>query len=71
MQVQTFNELPGRNRRFPSKGEARKMVQGSWVSVNRSKIDNLQFNIDGSLLLPDEITCWYRKTKELLPGKAV
>lgn len=36
---------------FPSKGEARKMVQGGGVSINRKKIDNIQFNIDPSLLL--------------------
>lgn len=36
---------------FPSKGEARKMVLGGGVSINRKKIDNIQFNIDPSLLL--------------------
>jgi tyrosyl-tRNA synthetase len=36
---------------FPSKGEARKMIQGGGVSINRKKIDNLQFTIDNSLLL--------------------
>ena len=36
---------------FPSKGEARKMVQGGGVSVNRKKMDNVQATIDNSLLL--------------------
>ena len=36
---------------FPSKGEARKTVQGGGVSINRKKIDNIQFPIDSSLLL--------------------
>lgn len=36
---------------FPSKGEARKMVQGGGVSINRKKIDNAQLAIDNSLLL--------------------
>lgn len=36
---------------FPSKGEARKMVQGGGVSVNRKKMDNAQATIDNSLLL--------------------
>ena len=36
---------------FASKGEARKMVQGGGVSINRKKIDNLQLTIDNSLLL--------------------
>ena len=36
---------------FASKGEARKMVQGGGVSINRKKIDNMQLTIDNSLLL--------------------
>lgn len=36
---------------FPSKGEARKMVQGRGISVNRKKIDDVQFTINSSLLL--------------------
>jgi len=36
---------------FPSKGEARKMVQGGGVSINRNKIDNIQLAIDKSFLL--------------------
>ena len=36
---------------FPSKGEARKLVQGGGVSINRKKIDNVQFVIENSLLL--------------------
>jgi tyrosyl-tRNA synthetase len=36
---------------FPSKGEARKMVQGGGVSINRNKIDNIQSVIDKGFLL--------------------
>jgi len=36
---------------FPSKGEARKMLQNGGVSINRKKVDNLQLIIDNSLLL--------------------
>ena len=36
---------------FPSKGEARKMVQGGGVSINRKKIENAQLALDPSLLL--------------------
>ncbi|WP_276480939.1 tyrosine--tRNA ligase [Paraflavitalea pollutisoli] len=36
---------------FPSKGEARKTVQGGGVSINRKKVDNIQQLIDNSLLL--------------------
>jgi tyrosyl-tRNA synthetase len=36
---------------FVSKGEARKMLQGGGVSINRKKIDNMQLTIDNSLLL--------------------
>ncbi|MBO9564585.1 MAG: tyrosine--tRNA ligase [Niastella sp.] len=36
---------------FPSKGEARKTVQGGGVSINRKKVDNIQLTIENSLLL--------------------
>ncbi len=36
---------------LPSKGEARKMVQGGGISINRKKIDNPGFKVDSSLLL--------------------
>ncbi len=36
---------------FPSKGEARKTVQGGGVSINRNKVENIFFSVDASLLL--------------------
>jgi tyrosyl-tRNA synthetase len=36
---------------FPSKGEARKTIQGGGVSVNRKKVSDVQMPIDNSLLL--------------------
>ncbi|OQP51225.1 tyrosine--tRNA ligase [Niastella populi] len=36
---------------FPSKGEARKMVQGGGVSINRRKVEDVQLTVDSSLLL--------------------
>jgi tyrosyl-tRNA synthetase len=36
---------------FPSKGEARKTVQGGGVSINRKKIEGIDFKIETSLLL--------------------
>ena len=36
---------------FPSKGEARKIVQGGGISINRKKIDNTQLSVDNTLLL--------------------
>lgn len=36
---------------FPSKGEARKMVQGGGVSINRKKADGIDMKLDASLLL--------------------
>jgi len=39
---------------FPSKGEARKMVQGGGVSINRKKISDIQITIDNSFLLHEK-----------------
>ncbi len=36
---------------FPSKGEAKKMVLGGGISINRNKVDSLQYSIDSILLL--------------------
>ena len=39
---------------FPSKGEARKMIQNGGVSINRKKVDGVQLTVDSSLLLHDQ-----------------
>jgi len=36
---------------FPSKGEARKMIQGGGVSVNKIKAENINYKVDASHLL--------------------
>jgi tyrosyl-tRNA synthetase len=36
---------------FPSKGEARKTIQGGGVSINRKKVEGIDFKVDESLLL--------------------
>jgi tyrosyl-tRNA synthetase len=36
---------------FPSKGEARKMIQNGGISINRRKIDGVQMTVDSSMLL--------------------
>ncbi len=39
---------------FPSKGEARKMLQGGGVSINRRKMTDLQMPVNSALLLHDK-----------------
>jgi tyrosyl-tRNA synthetase len=39
---------------FPSKGEARKTVQGGGVSINRKKVEGIESKVDSSLLLHNE-----------------
>jgi len=39
---------------FPSKGEARKTVQGGGVSINRKKVEGIDYRLDPSLLLHDQ-----------------
>lgn len=36
---------------LPSKGEARKLIQGGGISINRKKVESLEYSIDPSLLL--------------------
>ncbi|HVG12956.1 MAG TPA: tyrosine--tRNA ligase [Flavisolibacter sp.] len=39
---------------LPSKGEARKMIQNGGVSINRKKVEGVDFKLDASLLLHNE-----------------
>jgi len=39
---------------FPSKGEARKTLQGGGVSINRKKVGDIQMKIDPSILLHEK-----------------
>ena len=39
---------------FPSKGEARKTVLGGGVSINRKKVEGIDFKIDSSILLHNQ-----------------
>jgi tyrosyl-tRNA synthetase len=39
---------------FPSKGEARKLVQGGGVSINRQKVDSIDLKLDSGFLLHEQ-----------------
>src|SRR5260221_134267 len=39
---------------FPSKGEARKLIQGGGVSINRKKVEDVKLSIDKSMLLQNK-----------------
>src|ERR1700759_3821125 len=39
---------------FASKGEARKMIQNGGISINRLKVENIQFAVNAKLLLHDK-----------------
>ena len=54
---------------FPSKGEARKTIQGGGVSINRKKVDNIEMKIDTSLLLHEKYILVQKGKKNLPPGK--
>lgn len=56
---------------FPSKGEARKTVQGGGVSINRKKVDDIQFNVDTSLLLHGQYMLVQKGKKHFYLVKAV
>jgi tyrosyl-tRNA synthetase len=56
---------------FPSKGEARKMVQGGGVSINRKKVENVQAMVDASLLLHGKYLLIQKGRKNYYLVKAV
>lgn len=56
---------------FSSKGEARKMVQGGGISINRKKEDNVQLAIDNSFLLHNTYILVQKGKKNYYLVKAV
>lgn len=56
---------------FPSKGEARKMVQNGGVSINRKKVEDIQLSIDPSLLLHNKYVLVQKGKKNYYLVKAV
>jgi tyrosyl-tRNA synthetase len=56
---------------FPSKSEARKMIQNGGVSINRKKISDIQMIIDSSLLLHEKYLLVQKGKKNYYLGKLV
>ncbi|WP_447640969.1 MULTISPECIES: tyrosine--tRNA ligase [Chitinophagaceae] len=56
---------------FPSKGEARKMVQGGGVSINRNKMTDIQLNMSTVNLLHDRYLLIQKGKKNYYLVKAV
>jgi len=56
---------------FPSKGEARKMIQNGGVSLNRKKVDSIQLTVDSSFLLHDQYVLVQKGKKNYYLVKAV
>ena len=56
---------------FPSKGEARKNVQGGGVSINRKKVEGIDFKIETSLLLHNQYLLVQKGKKNYYLVKAV
>lgn len=56
---------------FPSKGEARKMVQGGGVSINRKKVDDAQSTLNAALLLHGKYLLVQKGKKHYYLVKAV
>ena len=54
---------------FPSKSEARKMIQNGGVSINRKKISDVQMIIDSSLLLHKKYLLVQKGKKNYYLGK--
>lgn len=56
---------------FPSKGEARKTIQGGGVSINRKKIDGIDFSVNSTLLLHGKYLLIQKGKKNYYLVKAV
>ncbi len=56
---------------FPSKGEARKTVQGGGVSINRKKVEDIQLRIDATHLLHNKYVLVQKGKKNYYLVKAI
>jgi tyrosyl-tRNA synthetase len=56
---------------FPSKGEARKTVQGGGVSINKGKIDNIDAKIDTDMLLNNKYVLVQKGKKNYFLVRAI
>jgi tyrosyl-tRNA synthetase len=56
---------------FPSKGEARKMIQGGGVSLNKAKIENSELKVDASSLINNKYVLIQKGKKNYFVIKAV
>ena len=56
---------------FPSKGEARKMIQGNGVSINQNKVSAIDLSIDSSFLISGKYILAQRGKKNYFLIKAV
>lgn len=56
---------------LPSKGEAKKMIQNGGISINRTKIENSQFTVNGSLLLHEQYLLIQKGKKNYFLVKAI
>lgn len=56
---------------FPSKGEARKTVQGGGVSINRKKVEGIELKVDASILLHGKYLLVQKGKKNYYLVKAV
>jgi len=51
--INVLDFLASRTQVFPSKGEARKMLQGGGVAINKEKINDIELTIDAGHLIND------------------
>ncbi len=56
---------------FPSKGEAKKMVQGGGISINRKKVEGIDMKIENSLLLHNKYLLVQKGKKNYYLVKAI
>jgi tyrosyl-tRNA synthetase len=56
---------------FPSKGEARKMIQGNGVSINQNKVSAVDLSVDASFLISGKYILAQRGKKNYFLIKAV
>jgi tyrosyl-tRNA synthetase len=69
--INVIDLLAEKTQIFPSKGEARKMIQGGGVSLNKAKIEDPELSVNASSLINDKYVLIQKGKKNYFVIKAV
>ncbi|MCK6649785.1 MAG: tyrosine--tRNA ligase, partial [Bacteroidia bacterium] len=69
--IPVIDLLADKTKVFPSKGEARKMIQGGGVALNKSKVEDLEMKVSANYLINNKYMLIQKGKKNYFVLKAI